>query len=427
MVKCYGKHCERVNFSELSWRHYMRVVLATFGSRGDVQPMLALSLALKNAGHDVLLAAPPEKAGWAEQLGCPFSPLGSDVTAFIDGMEDAHSIRSAISFLLFVRREVFTQFDVFQKIIAGADLVVGSSLVFALSTAAESMGIEYRYIAFTPQLLPSGSHPNPAFKHQGFPKWYNLITWRLIRLLDMFNLTKLINDKRKELGLESVQDAWQSMRGPRVIVASDRVIAEVPEDVKSPYTQTGYMHLAQPDHYLPELEAFLGAGPPPVYAGFGSMPKHDQAKIVPLIVQAARKEGTRTVIAKFWDEPSEFSGAEDIFFIKGYPHLKLFPCMAAVIHHGGAGTTASSAISGVPQIIVPHALDQYYWGNQVFCSKLGPRPIWRSRLTIERLATAIRECLSNDLIRQKAKTAMEVIRQQDSVELTVGELLKAMH
>jgi UDP:flavonoid glycosyltransferase YjiC (YdhE family) len=86
----------------------MRIVLATFGSRGDVQPMLALSLALKKAGHDVLLAAPPEKAGWAEQMGCPFSPLGSDITAFLDGMEDAYSFRAAINFLRFLRIEVIS-------------------------------------------------------------------------------------------------------------------------------------------------------------------------------------------------------------------------------------------------------------------------------------------------------------------------------
>ena len=144
----------------------MRVVLATFGSRGDVQPMLALSLALKKAGHDVLLAAPPEKAWWAEQLGCPFSPLGSDVTAFLDGMEDAYSFCSAINFLRFLRMEVISQFDVFPRIIAGADLVVGSSLVFALATAAEYMGITYRYIAFT----TSFCHPDiiPPRK-RGFP------------------------------------------------------------------------------------------------------------------------------------------------------------------------------------------------------------------------------------------------------------------
>ena len=175
----------------------MKIVLATFGSRGDVQPMLALSLALKSKGHEVLLAAPPEKAPWAKQLGCPFLPLGSDVTAFIDDMENAHSLRSAIRFVSFLRNELNTQFDLLPKIMAGADLVIGSSLTFALSTLAESMGIAYRYIAFTPQLLPSGYHPFPAFKHQRFPKWYNRMTWQIAAILDQFNLTRLINNHRR--------------------------------------------------------------------------------------------------------------------------------------------------------------------------------------------------------------------------------------
>jgi UDP:flavonoid glycosyltransferase YjiC (YdhE family) len=404
----------------------MKIVLATFGSRGDVQPMLALSLALRSAGHDVLLAAPPEKAEWAKQLGCPFHPLGGDVTAFIDGMADAHSPRSALRFTSYVRKEMISQFDILPKIIVGADLVIGSSLVFALSTVAESMGIGYRYIAFTPQLLPSGDHPFLACKHHGLPKWYNRMTWRAAKMLDQFNLTWVINKKRKQLGLMTVQDAWLHILGQHIIVASDKVIARVPQDVAPAFTQTGYMHLDQPDQHVPELEAFLSAGPPAVYAGFGSMPKHDQASNVPMIIHAARSVGRRVVIAKFWDEPSEFSNSDDIFFIKGYPHLKLFPHVAAVIHHGGAGTTASSAISGVPQIIVPHVLDQYYWAHQVCQSHLGPKPIWRSKLTSQKLAAAIQECLSNDQIQQKAKAASEMINQQDSLEMTVRELSKAL-
>jgi len=404
----------------------MKIVLATFGSRGDVQPMLALALALKSAGHDVLLAAPPEKAQWAEQLRCSFHPLGGDVTAFIDGMRDAHSPHSALRFISYLRKEMISQFDIFPKIIAGADLVVCSSLVFALSTVAESMGIGYRYIAFTPQLLPSGDYPFLACKHHGLPKWCNRMTWRVARMFDQLNLTWLINKKRKQLGLKPVQDVWLHILGQHVIVASDKVIAKVPQDVEPAFTQTGYMHLDQPDRHLPELEAFLGAGPSPVYAGFGSMPKQDQASNVPMIIHAARSAGKRVVIAKFWDEASEFSRSDDVFFIKGYPHLKLFPRMAAVIHHGGAGTTASSAISGVPQIIVPHILDQYYWGHQVYQSHLGPKPVWRSKLTSRKLAAAIQDCLSNDLIRQKTKAASEMINRQDSLRMTVREVLKAL-
>ena len=292
----------------------MKIVLATFGSRGDVQPMLALSLALISKGHDVLLAAPPEKAAWANQLGCPFYPLGSDVTAFIDDLDNAHSLRSVIRSISFLRNELNAQFDLLPKIIAGADLVIGSSLTFALSTLAEFMGIEYRYIAFTPQLLPSGWHPFPAFKHQRFPKWYNRMTWRIAGLLDRYNIARLINNHRRQLGLKLIKDAWRNIMGQHVIVASDSVISKVPPDViDSAFTQTGYMHLNQADQHLPELDAFLETGPPPVYAGFGSMPIRDQIRNVSVIVEAARLSGQRVVISKFWDEPSEFSNADDIF------------------------------------------------------------------------------------------------------------------
>ena len=404
----------------------MKIVLATFGSRGDIQPMLALSLALQSKGHDVLLAAPPEKAAWAGKLGCPFHPLGSDVTAFIDRMKNAHSLRTAIRFLSFLRHEVAAQFEVLPNIIAGADLVIGSSLVFALASVAESMGITYQYIAFTPQLLPSGHHPFPAFKHQGFPKWYNRVTWRTAKMLDNLNFTRLINDKRGELGLRPVPDAWRNILGRHVFVASDREIAAVPPDVMEPtINQSGYLHLKQPAANFPELEKFLEAGPPPLYAGFGSMPQKDQIRNLSIIIAAVRSCRQRAVIGRFWDVPSEMPHANDILFIRKYPHLKLLPHMAAVIHHGGAGTTATSAICGVPQIVVPHVLDQYYWGNQVYKSGLGPRPIWRSGLTCRKLEAAIRECLSNERMRQKAGEVANKIKRRESLEYTANELLQS--
>jgi len=405
----------------------MKIVLSTFGSRGDVQPMLALSLALQAKGHAVLLAAPPEKAAWANALGCPFHPLGSSVTAFSDKLENAHSLRAAMRFLAFLRKEIPIQFEVLPQIIAGADLVIGSSLVFALPSVAEAMGITYRYIAFTPQLLPSGHHPFPAFKHQRFPKWYNRITWRTAELLDRFNFTRLINHRRRKLGLRPVADAWRSIMGHHVLVASDKIISEVPPDVVAPpFKQTGYMHLRQPDHNFPELAAFLEAKPPPVYAGFGSMPKNTQIRSLPMIANAIRSCGRRAVVGRFWDAPGKFSHADDILFVRKYPHLDLFPHMAAVIHHGGAGTTASCAISGVPQIIVPHVLDQYYWGHQVYKAGLGPRPIWYSKLTGRKLAAAIQTCLSNAGMRQKSREVSALIRQQDSVEYTASELIRSL-
>jgi UDP:flavonoid glycosyltransferase YjiC (YdhE family) len=402
----------------------MKIVLATFGSRGDVQPMIALTLALQSAGHDVLLAGPPEKAAWIKEMGCRFHPLGKDVTSFIDRLENAHSIRSAIHFIRFIRAEIDTQFDSIPKIISGADLVLGASLVFSLSSIAEAMGIKYRFIAFTPQLLPSSHHPFMSFKHQGFPGWVNRMGWNLITCLDKLNLTRLLNKNRRKMGLASLTSAWEHILGEDVIIASDREIAAAPPDSAISHVQTGYMHLVQPSQQFPKLEAFLKAGPPPVYSGFGSMPKRDQASRIPIIVKAARENGLRVVIAKFWYEPSEFSGAEDVFFIKKYPHLVLFPRMAAVIHHGGAGTTATTARSGVPQIIVPHILDQYYWGNQIHKSRLGPKPIWRANLTAENLSHAIKESVKNQELIENAREVGEKLRRKNPVEIAVREIEK---
>ncbi len=404
----------------------MKIVLTTYGSRGDVQPMLALALSLQVQGHAVLLAAPPEKANWAAQLGCPFYPLGSDVTAFIDGMENAHTVKAAIQFVRFVRHEIKAQFICLPEIIAGADLVLGSSLVFALPTVAESLGIEYRYIAFTPQLLPSGLHPFPAFRHQRLPLWYNRMTWYAAGLLDRFNFTLLINKMRRTIALEPIADAWRHILGRHVIVASDREIAEVPPDVGQAFSQSGYLHLKQPGQEDARLDAFLKAGPPPIYAGFGSMPPRDQTRIVSSVVAAVRRLGQRVVIGKFWEAPTEFANAPDVFFIKKYPHLMLFPHMAAVIHHGGAGTTASSAISGAPQIIVPHILDQYFWGDRVYQANLGPAPIWRSELSAQKMAAAIQECLENEHIQKTAAGVARNIQQENHLENTVDALFKSL-
>ena len=403
-----------------------KIVLATFGSRGDVQPMLALTLALQGEGHDVLLAGPPEKKAWARELGCPFHPLGSDVTAFLDGMKNAHSPLSAFSFIKYLRGELVPQFYALRNILSGADLAVGASLAFTMSTVAESMGIAYRYVAFTPQLLPSGHHPFLAFKRQNLPAWMNRLGWRIARDLDRFNLKAILDRLRRKLGLKPLLDPWRHILGPRVILASDPAIAGVAPDVEVDFVQTGYFHLRQPDVQLPELEAFLSRGSPPVYAGFGSMPKRDQAAIVPDIIRAARSQGQRLVINRFWDDPSNTPESEDLFFIRRYPHLKLFPRMAAVIHHGGAGTTACAAISSVPQIIVPHALDQYYWGNQVHRSCLGPEPIWRSRLTVPKLSSAIQECMVNQQIREMVENRARRIIPKRSIETAVSEISKRL-
>ena len=329
---------------------------------------------------------------------------------------------SALRFLGYLRRAVKTQFRLLPGIVAGADLVVGASLAGALSSVAESMGIEYRYVAFTPAIIPSRHHPFPAFKRQDLPEYYNRKTWQMAKIWDRLSLGAVLNNGRKQLGLKPVGDPWHHILGERVLLASDEAISSVPPDAKPHVFQTGYLHLDQDDRHSAALETFLNAGPPPLYAGFGSMPQKDQKNNIPVMVEAARSAGRRIVIAKYRETPST-TPEGDVFFIGNYPHLKLFPRMAAVIHHGGAGTVATAAASGIPQIVVPHILDQYYWGSRIYRSRLGPEPIWRSRLTARKLARAIDRAVSDQAMKRKAEAVAGMISPRENLERAVDFLL----
>ncbi|WP_024333397.1 glycosyltransferase [Desulfotignum balticum] len=401
----------------------MKIILATSGSRGDVQPMIAICLALKSSGHDAMLLGPPEKAAWAARLGCPYQGFGADVSAFIDGFQHALNFRAGLAFVSFVRKEIEKQFRWLPDIIRKADLVLGSSLMFGLASVAETQNIPYRYIAFTPQLFPSRFHPFPILKTQTLPFFINTMSWKTAELLDQFNITFLINQYRKKQGLEPVSYAWDHILGKNTIVAADKEIAKMPGDVTQTWIQTGYPHLETAGEQVPALDRFLEKGTRPVYAGFGSMPVKDQISIVPILIQAARNLGRRIILPRFHGLSTETTPGDDLFFIRDYPHLRLFPKLDAVIHHGGAGTTATAGASCVPQIIVPHILDQYYHGRRIFLSHIGPEPIPRALLTEARLTAALEQCLFDPGIRQAAKKTGQSINPQKSLGRIVEAIL----
>ena len=401
----------------------MKIVLVTVGSRGDVQPMVALALALQAAGHRTVLAGPPERAAWARELGCRYTPVGGDVSALLDGFDNVYRMTSAVGFAGKVRRMIIDQFSFLPELIRDADLVVGASLSSALSSVAEAVGVPYRFIAFTPQLIPSALHPCPVFPYQGLPGWLNRLGWRFMLLFDRRYFTRLINQHRRKLNLASLTHAWPHILGDRLIVATDPALGIVPADAPMQVVQTGYMHLQQPEVKLAALDDFLAAGPPPLYAGFGSMPCTDQARLFPDLIAAARMAGRRLVLARFWKDVSEADPAGDVFYISRYPHEYLFPQMALVIHHGGAGTTATTALSGVPQIIVPHALDQYYWGHRVHRTGLGPRPIPRARLTAARLAGAMQDVTEHACFAARAIEVQGQIRRLDGAGAAMRALV----
>lgn len=371
------------------------------------------------------MAGPPEKATWARSLGCDYRPLGRDVSRFIHDMRDAVTVRAAFSFAGFVRQEVVNQFREFPDLVKGKDLVVGAGLAFALSSVTQGLGVPYRYICFTPQLLPSSHHPFMAVYPQTLPAWCNRFSWTLARWTDRFNMTRLINLNRRHLGLPPLEDIWDHILGDRPLVAADAAVFPVPADVRKPWDQTGSLHpeLTVPAH--PDLERFLDKGEPPLFAGFGSMPPQSQARIYPMLIRAARALGRRLILycPDKTHLPGSSAAADDVFFIGPYPHYAVFPRTAAVVHHGGAGTTATVAMSGVPHLIIPHILDQYYHGHRIYRAGLGAQPVWRVFLSEERLTRALASALE-PAKRLKARRVAAAIDPGESLRRAVRVLTK---
>lgn len=381
--------------------------------------MLALALALQAAGHQAVLAAPPEHERRARDCGCAFAGLGSGMESFLSGFRDAHSLKASLAFTRFMRREVGNQLAQFPGILVGADLVLGASLVLALPTVAEWMGIPYRFVAFTPQMLPSGCHPVPLIRHQHLPSWVNRLSWNGARILDRGVFEAPLNRRRREWGLGPTRGLWDGLLGMHVVVASDPEIAPVPADVTPIFTQTGYLQLEQKGELGKEVEEFLDDGLPPVYFGFGSMPREDQSALRPLLLDAGRKAGRRVMVPQLRRNPARITGPRDICFVGDIPHNRLFPRTAVVVHHGGAGTTATACRAGVPQIVIPHILDQYYWAERVHRLGLGPRPIWRCRLTRTRLRAAVADAVSNEGYASRAREFSQGLGRKHGLDKAV--------
>ena len=396
-----------------------KIIIATYGTRGDIQPLLALALALQRQGHEVRLAAPPEHAAWVTDRGCAFSPLGSDFSQVINRYPHVHTLKPLIDFLDFFRHEIRKQLSQLPGIIDGADLVLGASLCMGLRSAAELAGIPYGFVAMAPQMLPSAQHPFIAAKAQNMPLFLNRLSWKMACWIDQLNLRAVINKERRNFGLAPIKDVVSHVLGNHVMVASDPVLAEIPSDVGLDCTQTGYLHLAPNQGLQNELQEFFASGPAPIYFGFGSMSTRDQEALVSLILKCLDSEGRRGILTGFRFDQKQLATSADCIFIKQIPHPLIFPRVAAVVHHGGSGTTATAAMAGVPQIIVPHILDQYYWAERIFRRGLGPNPIRRSRLTAGRMAKAIHESLSDNGYQHRAKEVAKTIKPRDSLRQAV--------
>jgi UDP:flavonoid glycosyltransferase YjiC (YdhE family) len=237
-----------------------------------------------------------------------------------------------------------------------------------------------------------------------------------------------IRDFRRSLGLPRLSFAryYHRLReAPLLAAYSPRVIPR-PPDWPASVDITGYLFLDPEPGWAPPagLAAFLEGGPPPVYIGFGSMSGRDPEKLAGLVLEALAISGQRGVLSTGWGGLRPADLPQNVFVLDSAPHAWLFPRMAAVVHHGGAGTTAEGLRAGVPNVIVPFVLDQPFWGARISAAGLGPEPIPQKRLSAARLAVAIRAAVADPAMRARASAAGEAIRAEDGVGRAVSAIRK---
>ena len=383
----------------------MDVVLVSYGSMGDVRPLLALGLALHARGQRVRVCAPPESRAMFAEAGLRFTALGSNVRRLMDaraGQFVGRPLAAIVPMTRVLRPEIEAQFRRLPALIKGADLVISAGLALAVPSVAEACRVPYRYAVSIPALLPSRCHAPVMLPWQNLPPIGNRILWRMAGSLLDLDLGRLLNQHRRALGLGRLAHVMPHLTR-NLIVAADREIAPLPPEAPPDCRQTGYWHAPPTDALPPRIEDFLAQDPLPVYFGFGSMGDPAPQETVSILRQAAAQAGVRAIIQSGWAGWRFASDADSLCVTGPLAHERLFPRVAAVVHHGGAGTVMTAARAGIPQLIVPHLLDQYYWGQRIRRLGIGPPSIPRNRLRAERLARALRLMVASPAMGDKAR------------------------
>jgi vancomycin aglycone glucosyltransferase len=212
-----------------------------------------------------------------------------------------------------------------------------------------------------------------------------------------------LNPRRAARGLAPVRDVFRYLLSERPVLAADGELAPLPDDCPFEVTRVPCLHAMDRTPLPAKLRSFLESGPAPVYLGFGSMTDPEPERTTRLMLDAVSEVGCRALISEGWAGYGGGALPEGVCSVGSVSHAELFPRVAACVHHGGAGTTTLAARSGVPQLVVPHGADQFYWGHRVRALGLGPPPLPRRRLSRERLAEALRQILENELLLERAQ------------------------
>jgi vancomycin aglycone glucosyltransferase len=373
----------------------VRVLLSSWGSRGDLEPLAALALQLRRLGAEVRVCAPPDDEFVAlfERVGVTLIPLGPSTKSIAARI----AVPSPDAAFKLAAELTDARFETLLAAGEGCDAIVATGLMPAgARDVAEHLGARYVLATFHIFGLPS-RHFAPAArpgKQSAADETDNRVLWAE----DAGRVNALylepLNRGRAGLGLPPVDSVRDHVLGGEIWLAADPVLAPWAELTDFDIIETGAWILPDERPLAAELEAFLGAGEPPVYVGFGSMAMRASPDLASIALAAARANGRRLVLASGWADLALPDDASDCLVIGEVNQQALFRRVAAVVHHGGAGTTHTAAIAGAPQVIVPQIVDQPHWAMRV--SELGIGVAHEGPVTAESLGSSLITALHAD-------------------------------
>ena len=400
----------------------MRVLLSTYDSRGGVEPLVALAVRLQELGAEALVCAPPDCAERLAEVGVPLVPAGEPVRALVHGAtppspDDVPRLTAEL---------IATWFDKVAAAAEGCDALVASGVIPAAAGArsvAEKLGLHCVHVSYCPIFLPSPHHRPQPLPGRPLPPDVtdNQVLWELNAQHYDAVFGPALNTHRAANGLPPADNVRHHLLGDHPWLAADPVLAPWPEPAGLDVVQTGAWMLPDERPLPAGLEAFLGAGPPPVYVGFGSMrAPQDIARVA---IEAIRAQGRRVLLARGWADLALIDDQDDCFAVGEVNQQALFGRVAAVVHHGGAGTTTTASRAGAPQVVVPQWADQPYWASRVAGLGIGVAHDVQAPTT-ESLSTALKTVL-NPQTRARARAVAGTIRT-DGATVAAKLLLDAV-
>jgi sterol 3beta-glucosyltransferase/vancomycin aglycone glucosyltransferase len=409
----------------------MKIGIQTWGTEGDVRPFIALASGLSAARHDVTLAITEIRnkqfTPYGERLGFSIRHVGHidiDEARFKALAAEVFRAWSPVRKGDILVRNFFEpviedMLDAAKTLCAENDLVIGHFFVYPMKIAALQQQRPF-VMVFTTPLIPSRYVP-PL----GVPQlaaWMNLVWWKGFDVALNIAWKPTIDRLYRREGVQPegsvFYDIWNSSLLNLVSVSP--ALFPPPPDWERRYRMCGFFNIpehGEPWQMPPDLKEFLDSGAPPVYMTFGSMLAGEQQprEIVDILIEAARMAGCRAIIQANWDEVRDLPESPDIYCMICAPHRHIFPYCAAVVHHGGAGTTQAATIAGVPSIVVEHSSDQPLWGSLLHRMSIAPKLLHRRSLKASKLAQAIKVVLNTPAMKVKAGQIGARMQQEDGV------------